>query len=181
MTVESHVGRLVFGLLDNVPVMCMQGRFHFYEGYPLALCCMPIKVMKLIGITHIIITNAAGGVNKVYNAGDIMIIKDHINLMGFAGNSPLYGVNDARFGPRFFAMSSAYNSDFIKEARKIGRELGMEDFLHEGVYTCVGGPNFETVADVRMLKVLGVDAVGMSTVHEVVTAKHCGMEVFAFR
>lgn len=161
--------------------MCMQGRFHFYEGYSLAMCSMPIKVMKLVGVTNIIITNAAGGLNKTYTTGDVMILKDHINLMGFAGNSPLYGVNDARFGPRFFAMSSAYDRGYIEAAKKIGEELGMGEFLHEGVYTCVGGPNFETVADVRMLQVMGADAVGMSTVHEVVTAKHCGMNVFAFR
>lgn len=159
----------------------MQGRFHFYEGYSLTLCAMPIKVMKLIGITNIIITNAAGGINKAYKTGDVMILKDHINLMGFAGNSALYGVNDTRFGPRFFPMSSAYDKNFIRAAKKVGKELNMDEILHEGVYTCVGGPNYETVADVRMLKIMGVDAVGMSTVHEVVTAKHCGMNVFAFR
>lgn len=182
-TVESHVGCLIFGKLNSIPVMCMQGRFHFYEGYPLARCCMPIKVMKLVGITNLIITNAAGGINKSYSVGDVMLIKDHINLMGIAGNGPLYAGGDSinRFGPLFFPMNQAYNSELIQIAKVIGKELNMEEFLQEGVYTCVGGPNYETVADVRMLKLIGADAVGMSTVHEVVTAKQMDMKVFAFR
>lgn len=161
--------------------MCMQGRFHYYEGYPLAKCCMPVRVMKLVGCTHLIATNAAGGLNKSYEVGDIMILKDHINFMGFAGNNPLQGPNDPRFGPRFPPMNKAYDSDLIKLAKQTGTELGIENNIHEGVYTCLGGPNYETVAELKMLRILGVDAVGMSTVHEVVTARHCDLTVFAFR
>lgn len=147
--------------------MCMQGRFHYYEGYPLAKCCMPIRVMKLVGVTNLIATNAAGGLNEKYNVGDIVIVKDHINLMGFAGNNPLQGPNDTRFGPRFPPMNKAYDIDLKHRALKIARDLGIEHLVHEGVYTCLGGPNYETVAELRMLKILGVDCVGMSTVHEV--------------
>lgn len=180
-TVEGHVGQMVFGKLNGVTVMCMQGRFHYYEGYPLAKCCMPVRVMKLVGCTHLIATNAAGGLNKSYEVGDIMILKDHINFMGFAGNNPLQGPNDPRFGLRFPPMNQAYDAKLIALAKQVGKELGMEKNLHEGVYTCLGGPNYETVAELRMLKILGVDAVGMSTVHEVVTARHCDLTVFAFR
>lgn len=180
-TVEGHIGRMVFGYLNGVPVMCMQGRFHYYEGYPLAKCCMPVRVMKLVGCTHLIATNAAGGLNKSYEVGDIMVLKDHINFMGFAGNNPLQGPNDPRFGPRFPPMNKAYDAKLRQLAKQIGKEMGVEKHLHEGVYTCLGGPNYETVAELRMLSILGVDAVGMSTVHEVVTARHCDLTVFAFR
>ncbi|XP_035790898.1 purine nucleoside phosphorylase-like isoform X4 [Anopheles albimanus] len=179
-TVAGHVGRLVFGYLAGVPVVCMQGRFHHYEGYPLAKCSMPVRVMHLIGCTHLIATNAAGGANSQYRVGDIMLIRDHINLMGFAGNNPLQGPNDERFGPRFFGMAKAYEPRLIQKAKEIARQIGIENELREGVYTCLGGPNFETVAEVNMLKMLGVDAIGMSTVHEIITARHCGMTCFAF-
>uniref|UniRef100_A0A182PH60 Purine nucleoside phosphorylase n=1 Tax=Anopheles epiroticus TaxID=199890 RepID=A0A182PH60_9DIPT len=179
-TVAGHVGRLVFGYLAGVPVMCMQGRFHHYEGYPLAKCAMPVRVMHLIGCTHLIATNAAGGANPKYRVGDIMLIKDHINLMGFAGNNPLQGPNDERFGPRFFGMANTYDPKLNQQAKVIARQIGIENELREGVYTCLGGPNFETVAEVKMLAMLGVDAIGMSTVHEIITARHCGMTCFAF-
>uniref|UniRef100_A0A182X706 Purine nucleoside phosphorylase n=1 Tax=Anopheles quadriannulatus TaxID=34691 RepID=A0A182X706_ANOQN len=179
-TVAGHVGRLVFGYLAGVPVMCMQGRFHHYEGYPLAKCAMPVRVMHLIGCTHLIATNAAGGANPKYRVGDIMLIKDHINLMGFAGNNPLQGPNDERFGPRFFGMANTYDPKLNQQAKVIARQIGIENELREGVYTCLGGPNFETVAEVKMLSMLGVDAIGMSTVHEIITARHCGMTCFAF-
>lgn len=179
-TVEGHVGQLVFGYLAGVPVVCMQGRFHYYEGYPLWKCAMPVRVMKLVGVTHLIATNAAGGLNKSYKVGDIMLVRDHINMMGFAGNNPLQGPNDIRFGPRFPPMNTAYDRNYIKKARLIAAEEGLGDAVHEGVYTCLGGPNFETVAELKMLGMLGVDAVGMSTVHEVITARHCNMTVFAF-
>lgn len=117
-TVEGHVGQLVFGYLNGVPVMCMQGRFHYYEGYPLAKCCMPIRVMKLLGCSHLVATNAAGGLNDTYNVGDIMILHDHINFMGFAGNNPLQGPNDPRFGPRFPPMNKAYDADLIQLAKE---------------------------------------------------------------
>lgn len=166
-TVEGHAGQMIFGTINNVPVMCMQGRFHYYEGYPLTKCCMPIRVMKLVGVSHLIATNAAGGLNEKYSVGDIVIIKDHINLMGFAGNNPLQGPNDNRFGPRFPPMNKAYDLTLRAHVKQIARDMGCDKQVHEGVYTCLGGPNYETVAELRMLKVLGVDCVGMSTVHEV--------------
>lgn len=179
-TVPGHAGKLVFGTLGNVPVICMQGRFHYYEGYPLWKCAMPVRVMKLIGVTHLLATNAAGGLNSNYKVGDIMLIKDHVNLMGFAGNNPLQGPNEERFGPRFPPMNKAYDRDLIAEGKKIAKEMGIESQVHEGVYTCLGGPNFETVAELRMFKAWGVDAVGMSTVHEVIIARHSDMTVLAF-
>lgn len=196
---------MIFGTINNIPVMCMQGRFHYYEGYPLAKCSMPIRVMKLVGMTHLIVTNAAGGLNDKYNVGDIVIVKDHINLMGFAGNNPLQGPNDSRFGPRFPAMNKAYDIELRHHALDVARELGISANVHEGVYACLGGPNYETVAELRMLKMVGVDCVGMSTVHEVIcsrerdvvmgnmsqfsyysfvvqiiTARHCDITAFAF-
>lgn len=177
---EGHVGKLVFGYLCGVPVVCMKGRFHYYEGYPLWKCAMPVRVMKLLGVSYLIATNAAGGLNSKYNVGDIMLVKDHINIMGFAGNNPLQGPNDERFGPRFPPMNKAYDKDLLINAKKIAEDIEIDDTIHEGVYACLGGPNFETVAELRMLKMLGVDAVGMSTVHEVITAIHCNMSVIAF-
>lgn len=179
-TVPGHVGQLVFGHLNEVPVVAMQGRFHYYEGYPLWKCCMPVRVMKLLGITHLIASNAAGGLNPYYKPGDIMLMIDHVNMMGFAGNNPLQGPNDDKFGPRFPPMSKAYDRSLIKKAKQIAGKLGILDLIHEGVYTSVGGPNYETVAELRMLRTCGIDAVGMSTVHEVITAKHCDLTVFAF-
>ncbi|XP_014368982.1 purine nucleoside phosphorylase isoform X3 [Papilio machaon] len=178
-TVEGHHGRLVFGRLDGIPVVAMQGRFHYYEGYPLWKCCLPVRVMKLIGVKTLIATNAAGGLNPNYKIGDFMIMKDHINMMGFAGNNPLHGPNDERFGPRFIPMNKAYNYEYRQIAKQLAKELNIEHLVREGVYTCLGGPNFETVAELNMLKMVGVDAVGMSTVHEVIIARHCDMKVFA--
>lgn len=179
-TVEGHVGRLVFGYLGDTSVVAMQGRFHYYEGYDLAKCSMPVRVMKLIGCTNLIATNAAGGLNDKFKVGDIMIMRDHINIMGLSGIGPLIGPNDARFGPRFPPMANAYDSQYIKAAKEIAKNMNIEDDVKEGVYTCVGGPNYETVAEMRMLKMIGLDAVGMSTVHEAITARHCDMKVFAF-
>ncbi|XP_052126181.1 purine nucleoside phosphorylase isoform X2 [Frankliniella occidentalis] len=179
-TVPGHMGRLVFGYLGDVPVMCMQGRFHYYEGYPLWKCAMPVRVMKLVGVTHLLASNAAGGLNNNYKVGDIMIIKDHINLLGFAGNNPLMGPNDERFGPRFPAINRAYDYSVRRMAKAVASEMNINNIVHEGVYSVVGGPSFETIAEIRMLAALGVDAVGMSTVHEVITARHCGMTSFAF-
>ncbi|CAL4162044.1 unnamed protein product, partial [Meganyctiphanes norvegica] len=192
---KFHAGRMVIGKLprlehtsanrmaasvSNIPVMCMQGRFHAYEGYPLWRCAMPVRVMKLMGVEKLIITNAAGGINSEYNAGDIMIIKDHINLQGFAGDSPLQGFNDERFGPRFPSMNNAYDKDFRIKAMSVALEMKLGNVIREGTYVMVGGPSFETVAELKMLHILGVDAVGMSTVHEVVVARHCNMKVCAF-
>ncbi|XP_063382506.1 purine nucleoside phosphorylase isoform X1 [Cydia fagiglandana] len=177
-TVEGHHGRLVFGKISGVPVVAMQGRFHYYEGYPLWMCCLPVRVMKLLGVKTLIATNAAGGLNPNYKIGDLMIVKDHINMMGFAGNNPLHGPNDERFGPRFPPMSKAYNLEYRKIAKEVAKELNIENIVREGVYTCLGGPNFETVAELKMLQMVGVDTVGMSTVHEVIIARHCDMKVF---
>ncbi|XP_008544694.1 purine nucleoside phosphorylase isoform X2 [Microplitis demolitor] len=179
-TVKGHVGQMVFGYLQDVPVMCMQGRFHYYEGYPLWKCAMPVRVMKLIGVTHLIATNAAGGLNPNFKVGDIMLVQDHLNIMGFAGNNPLQGPNDDRFGPRFPPMNKAYDRELLKVGREVAEEMGISDIVHKGVYTCLGGPSFETVAELKMLRMIGVDAVGMSTAHEVIAARHCNLTVFAF-
>ncbi|XP_070501243.1 purine nucleoside phosphorylase-like [Chironomus tepperi] len=179
-TVVGHAGRMVFGTLNGVEVMVMQGRFHYYEGYPLTKCSMPVRVMKVCGCTHLITTNAAGGLNPSYKIGDMMFVKDHINVMGFAGNNPLQGPNDPRFGPRFPPMNRAYDPELIKVAEDLSKEMGLQNETHTGVYICLGGPSYETVSELRMWKMLGVDAVGMSTVHEVITARHCDLKVFAF-
>uniref|UniRef100_A0A646QC77 Purine nucleoside phosphorylase n=1 Tax=Hemiscolopendra marginata TaxID=943146 RepID=A0A646QC77_9MYRI len=176
-TVPGHAGRLVFGLLEGIPTVCMQGRFHSYEGYELWKCAMPIRVMRLVGVKTVIITNAAGGINPEYQVGDVMIIKDHINFQGFAGNNPLRGPNDERWGIRFPPMNHAYNVKYRQAVLKIGEELGLKPRMHEGIYVMLGGPSFETVAELRALRLLGADAVGMSVTHEVITARHCGLEV----
>lgn len=179
-TVPGHAGRMVIGLLNDVPVMCMQGRFHCYEGYPLWKCAMPVRVMKLVGVSHLIVTNAAGGLNPAYKVGDIMILKDHINMQGFAGDSPLTGRNDERFGPRFPALNNSYDLRLRQLAKQVSLEIGIQQYIREGVYVMLGGPAYETVAELRLLRMLGVDAVGMSTVPEVIVARHCGMTVFSF-
>nr|CAD7457845.1 unnamed protein product [Timema tahoe] len=176
-TVPGHVGQLVFGLLEGVPVLCMQGRFHYYEGYPIWKCAMPVRVMKLVGITHMIVTNAAGGLGDGYKVGDVMIIKDHVNFLGLAGVNPLRGPNDDKFGIRFPAMNKAYDEDLRNDAKRIAKELDIDTHVHEGVYACVGGPSYETIAELRMMKMMGINAIGMSTVHEVILAKHCNLTV----
>uniref|UniRef100_A0A3P9IMU5 Purine nucleoside phosphorylase n=1 Tax=Oryzias latipes TaxID=8090 RepID=A0A3P9IMU5_ORYLA len=178
-TVHGHAGRLVFGTLKGRACVCMQGRFHLYEGYAVQRITLPIRIFKLLGVETVILTNAAGGLNEDFKVGDIMVIKDHINLPGFAGNNPLVGPNDERFGVRFPCMSDAYDRELQQLGMDVGQELGYGDFLKEGVYCALGGPSFETIAECRMLHKLGADAVGMSTVHEVVVARHCGMRVFA--
>ncbi|KAL2080559.1 hypothetical protein ACEWY4_024352 [Coilia grayii] len=178
-TVHGHAGRLVFGTLKGRPCVCMQGRFHLYEGYPIQKITLPIRVFKLMGVETVILTNAAGGLNPDYRVGDVMIIKDHINMPGFAGVNPLAGPNEDKFGVRFPCMSDAYNRKLVRLGHQVGAELGYSDFLREGVYCVLGGPSFETIAECRMLNRLGADAVGMSTVHEVIVARHCGMRVFA--
>jgi len=179
-TVPGHAGKLVVGHLGQVPVVCMKGRFHFYEGYPLWKCAMPVRVMKLMGIEILIATNAAGGLNPDYNVGDVMILKDHVNFPGFAGHHALTGPNDDRFGTRFPPMNQAYDKNLRALAKQVAEELGMEDFIRDGVYAFLGGPSFETVAELRLLRMVGVDAVGMSTVPEVITARHCGMRCLSF-
>ncbi|XP_062261079.1 purine nucleoside phosphorylase-like [Platichthys flesus] len=178
-TVHGHAGQLVFGTLKGKPCVCMQGRFHLYEGYPIQKITLPMRVFKLMGVETMILTNAAGGLNQDYKVGDFMILKDHINMPGFAGINPLSGPNDDRFGVRFPCMSDAYDRELRQLAHEVGGELGFNDFLKEGVYCVLGGPSFETIAECRMLHSLGADAVGMSTVHEVIAARHAGIRCFA--
>lgn len=171
-TVDSHAGKLILGELSGKKVVCMSGRFHYYEGYDFEELTIPMRVMHLLGCKTVILTNAAGAVNESYVAGDIMIIKDQIKLNGA---SPVRGKNIAEFGPRFFDMSNTYDKEYIeiaKEAAKIS-----EIDIKEGVYFYMPGPQFETPAEIRAIRVLGGDAVGMSTVTEAIVAAHCGMKV----
>ncbi|MDZ4782807.1 MAG: purine-nucleoside phosphorylase [Planctomycetia bacterium] len=171
-TVASHRGQLICGRLSGVPVVAMEGRFHAYEGYPLDQITLPVRVMKALGAELLIVTNAAGGMNPVYATGDIMLIDDHINLMGL---NPLIGVNDDRLGTRFPDMSQPYDATLIQRAMEIARH---ENFAaHRGVFVAVTGPNLETRAEYRFLRAIGADAVGMSTVPEVIVAVHAGMRV----
>eukprot|EP00095_Tigriopus_kingsejongensis_P011779 maker-scaffold119_size336447-snap-gene-1.15 protein:Tk11779 transcript:maker-scaffold119_size336447-snap-gene-1.15-mRNA-1 annotation:"purine nucleoside phosphorylase" len=179
-TVPGHKSRMLFGSLRGVPVMLMQGRFHAYEGYSLSKVAMPVRVMKLCGIEKLIVTNAAGGLNPMFKVGDIMIIKDHINIPGFTGLHPLKGPNDPRFGNRFFAVNDCYVKRLRDLAEDVCREQDIANHFHQGVYAMMGGPNFETVAELKMLRICGVDAVGMSTIPEVLVAHHCGIAVFGF-
>lgn len=174
-TVEGHAGRLVLGNLEGQVVIVMQGRAHYYEGYPMDRVTLPVRVMQLLGVHTLIVTNAAGGLNPAFRPGDLMLIVDHVNFMAMAGLSPLRGPNDPSLGPRFPDMSEAYDRSLRDLTLRVARELGLS--LHQGVYIGLGGPNFETPADLRFLRMVGVDAVGMSTVPEVVVARHGGMRV----
>ncbi|WP_374702566.1 purine-nucleoside phosphorylase [Bacillus sp. M6-12] len=171
-TVEGHAGQLVLGTLSGKQVVAMQGRFHFYEGYSMDKVTFPVRVMKLIGVEKLIVTNAAGGVNEEFSAGDLMLITDHINN---TGTNPLIGPNDERFGPRFPDMSEAYSKELGEKARDAARKQGI--ILKEGIYVGNSGPTYETPAEVRLARVLGGDAVGMSTVPEVIVARHSGIKV----
>jgi len=174
-TVEGHAGRLIFGVFEGQSVIVMQGRPHYYEGYSMPHIGLPIRVMRRLGVETLIVTNAAGAVNPKYSPGDLMCLSDHINLIGMAGNSPLRGKNLDEFGLRFPDMSRIYDRDLIAIARKVAAE---EDIpLWEGIYVCLAGPSFETPADLRFLRGIGVDAVGMSTVPEVTVARHSGIRV----
>src|SRR5438876_7005623 len=175
-TVKGHAGRLIIGLLENVPVVAMQGRFHLYEGYPLQVLTLPIRVMSLLGAHTLIVTNAAGGVNPAYRPGDFMLIHDHIALPGLAGVNPLIGPNDERFGVRFPPLAKAYDKQLRTLAHSVAAQIP-QITLHEGIYAMVAGPSFETEAELRFLRVIGTDAVGMSTVPEVVVARHMDMRV----
>lgn len=178
-TVQGHQGALVFGELDGVPTVAMKGRLHPFEGYPLWLCAMPVRVMKLLGIETLIVTNAAGGINPQYKTGDLMVIKDHISIPGFAGNNPLRGPNDERWGPRFPPMNRAYTQKHRDTIKSLAKKLDMDSFMREGVYCMFGGPCYETVAEVKYIRQMGGDAVGMSTIHEIIVAAHCGLNVLA--
>src|SRR2546429_8831094 len=175
-TVKGRAGRLIIGLLENGPVVAMQGRFRLYEGYPLQVLPLPVRVMRQLGAHTLIVTNAAGGVNPAYRPGDFMLIRDHINMPGLAGANPLLGPNDERLGERFPPMAKAYDAELRTLAHSIAAALP-ELSLYEGIYTMVGGPNYETRAELRVLRTIGTDAVGMSTVPEVIVARHVGMRV----
>jgi purine-nucleoside phosphorylase len=173
-TVEGHSGKLIFGQLGGKTIVAMAGRFHYYEGYSAAEVAYPIRVMKFLGIETLIISNAAGGMNPSFKVGDLMIIKDHISTLTV---NPLIGKNEAELGPRFPDMSEPYRKDLIVKAKAIAAQLGIE--VKEGVYCGVTGPTFETRAEYQMLYRIGGDAVGMSTVQEVIAAVHAGLPVFA--
>jgi purine-nucleoside phosphorylase len=171
-TAEGHAGRLVIGKVDQVPLFAMQGRVHYYEGYPLALVTFPIRTFKLLGVNTLILTNAAGGVNVQLSQGALMVLSDHLNLMG---DNPLKGPNDPRFGPRFPDMTSVYAPHLQELVIEEARGLGVE--VRRGIYAALSGPSYETPAEIHLLRNLGADAVGMSTVPEAIVARHMGMEV----
>jgi purine-nucleoside phosphorylase len=172
-TVEGHSGKLIFGILSGKKVVAMQGRFHYYEGYDMQQVVFPVRVMKFLGIKRLFVSNASGGVNPNFEIGDLMIIDDHINL--FPSN-PLIGPNEKRFGPRFPDMSEAYDKSMIALCKQIAGELGIS--THQGVYAGLSGPTFETPAEYKFIRVLGADTVGMSTVPEVIAARHMNIPVF---
>lgn len=174
-TVFGHQGQLVNGTLQGQSVLVMQGRVHYYEGYSMAQVALPIRVMQRLGIEILIVTNAAGAVNPDYEPGDLMLIIDHINMIGMAGLTPLRGPNLDELGPRFPDMSQAYDRQLSAIARQVASEAKIT--LHAGVYVCLAGPSFETPADLRFLRGIGADAVGMSTVPEVTVARHGGTRV----
>ena len=174
-TVEGHSGKLIFGKLGGRDIMAMKGRFHFYEGYAFEQLVAPVRVMKMMGVERLIVTNAAGAVNTDYAPGDLMMITDHIKM---TGASPMCGPNADDFGPRFFDMTRVYDRSMMAVARECAKRAEIK--VHEGVYFFFTGPQFETPAEIRAVRVLGGDAVGMSTVTEVLTAAHCGMPVLGF-
>lgn len=174
-TVEGHAGRLIFGVLEGQNIMVLQGRTHYYEGYSTNQIGLPIRVMKSLGAEFLFVSNAAGAINADFNPGDLMCITDHVNLIGMAGLSPLRGPNLDEYGPRFPDMARAYDWDLIALARQAAQEENI--LLHEGVYFCLSGPEFETQADLKFVQLAGADAVGMSTVAEVTVARHSGMRV----
>lgn len=171
-TVPGHKGRLICGKLNGAKVLCMQGRFHFYEGHDMKTVAMPTRVMKLLGVKALILTNAAGGCNKTFKPGTLMFIDDFINYMG---DNPLYGPNADEFGPRFPDMTKAIDPEYNALGKKVAEELGIE--VRSGVYMGFRGPNFETPAEIRFAQTIGADAVGMSTVPEILAARHCGLPV----
>ena len=176
-TVHGHSGQLVIGQLEGQTVVAQQGRAHFYEGYTMQQVTFPIRVMHFLGVDTVILTNAAGGIDRSYSVGDLMLIHDHINFPGMAGANPLMGANDDSIGPRFVGVAQAYDRDLRNAAKQIATNESIP--LHEGVYAAVSGPSFETPAEIRALRVMGANAVGMSTVHEVLVARHAGMRVMA--
>lgn len=172
-TVEGHAGRLIFGKVGSKNVVAMQGRFHYYEGYTMQQVTFPVRVMKYLGVEKLVVSNASGGVNPFYHVGDIVILYDHINMMP---EHPLRGKNDERFGPRFLNMSEPYSRNMISKAKEIAVTQGVD--VKDGIYLGLQGPTFETLSEYRMVKILGADCVGMSTVPEVIVARHMDVEVF---
>ncbi|MCF6224065.1 MAG: purine-nucleoside phosphorylase [Flavobacteriaceae bacterium] len=172
-TVSGHSGTLIYGELSGKMVLAMQGRFHYYEGWQMEEVTFPIRVMKYLGIENLIVSNASGGVNPKFKVGDIMIIKDHINMMP---KHPLRGLNDERFGPRFLDMHEPYNLKMIESMEKIAKQKNIP--VQKGIYLALQGPTFETPAEYKMVLLMGADTVGMSTVPEVIVAKHMGMQCF---
>jgi purine-nucleoside phosphorylase len=172
-TVQGHKGALVFGTIGDKKVVAMQGRFHFYEGYSMTEVTFPVRVMKFLGVEKLIVSNASGGVNPNYQVGSIVMITDHINM---TPEHPLRGKNDERFGPRFVNMSEPYSRKMIAKVTELAKELNIE--VHEGIYLGLQGPTFETLAEYKMVKILGADCVGMSTVPEVIVARHMELETF---
>ena len=173
-TAPGHYGKMIFAEFGDKEVLCMQGRIHYYEGYGMQQCVYGIRVMAKLGIETLLISNAAGGINQSFSVGDLMLVTDHINFMG---NNPLIGPNEQEFGPRFHDMSYAYHDDLRRIALQAADELGIS--LKQGVYLACSGPNYETPAEIRMFRIWGADAVGMSTVPEVIVANHCGIKVMA--
>ncbi|MBO0452626.1 purine-nucleoside phosphorylase [Candidatus Enterococcus murrayae] len=171
-TVVGHTGQLIYGKLSGRSVLAMQGRFHYYEGYQMERIVYPIRVMKVLGCHSLIVTNAAGGINKDYQPGDLMLITDQVNCMG---SNPLIGINIEELGPRFPDMSQAYDMEYQQKMKELAKKLGIP--LKEGIYLAFSGPAYETPAEIQMARILGADAVGMSTVPEVIAAKHAGMKV----
>ncbi|MEO8287308.1 MAG: purine-nucleoside phosphorylase [Chloroflexota bacterium] len=174
-SVIGHVGRLVLGTLNGTRVLVMQGRLHYYEGYTLQQTTFPVRVMRALGAHTLVVTNAAGGLNPDFQAGDLMLIDDHINMLGWGGQNPLIGPNDPELGPRFPAMNPAYDPDLVASAEEAAALCNIS--VRKGVYIVLAGPNYETRAELRTLRQLGADAVGMSTVPEVLVARHAGMKV----
>ena len=170
-TVQGHKGALLFGLIGDKKVLAMQGRFHYYEGYDMKQVTFPIRVMKQLGIEKLIVSNASGGVNPTFKVGDIMLIKDHVNMMP---EHPLRGHNEERFGPRFVNMSEPYSKTMLAKLKAIAKAMHIE--VQEGVYLALQGPTFETLAEYKMVQNMGADCVGMSTVPEVIVAKHMNMD-----
>jgi purine-nucleoside phosphorylase len=175
-TVEGHKGEIVFGMLSNVPTMCFRGRFHSYEGYDMKTVVLPVNVMRCLNVQVCIVTNAAGGLNPTYSVGDVVAVSDHLAIPQLAGKNPLIGPNDDELGPRFPATSNAYDERLRQTAQRAANQLGINFFHPHGTYCFVSGPMYESKAECRLLRMLGGDCVGMSTIPEIVAAHHCNMK-----